>query len=326
MGSNGFEIIESCDARFHQALHLLAPIDDAKHPRHSKFGLSYYPIVLGEKYKDQSFALYGSDGPLAVALCGTDGVSFSQFGAPIEFFLFDNLPEKLKRRVQSQMINYLISVAKNEEYLKLADKIKSTLSQLGEIALAGEGRPALQVMAAVDLTLEIDEIYSSLRKRYRPFINWGRRNITLDYVNASSLSLEKFREFQEFHRIIAGRSTRSQDSWDVMFSALEEGMGELSLGYLDGELVSGTLIIDGKDISIYASGVYERSKFDHPISHWPMYDAILRSKRRAKKIFEIGPVDSLSNTSKKEMQIANFKRGFASRLSPELFWLVPVQR
>ena len=101
-------------------------------------------------------------------------------------------------------------------------------------------------------------------------------------------------------------------------------MAELTLGYHMGELVSGTLIIDGKDISIYASGVYDRSKFNLPLSHWPLYDGILRSKKRGKKVFEIGLVDKGSNLEKKEMQIASFKRGFANNLSPEIHWLVPV--
>ena len=326
MSTPDFKTIENDEARFNIALEFLSPADKADHPRYSKFGLEYYPEVLGEKYRDCSFALFRNNEPIAIALCGTDGATFSQFGQPIEFIFCQKLSDRLQRRAQNKMITHLIGKAEFEQDLKLADKVQPTLSQLGEVALSKDGKPFLRVMAEVDLSLEITEIYSSIRKSYRPFINWGRKNIELEYVNAENPSLEKFKRYQEFHRLISGRVTRTQTSWDIMFSAICDNMAELTLGYFEGDLVSGTLVVDGARISIYASGVYDRSKFDLPISHWPLYDSILRSKNRGKRLFEIGLVDSQSNAEKKEMQIAKFKRGFANNLSTEIFWHVPVQR
>jgi lipid II:glycine glycyltransferase (peptidoglycan interpeptide bridge formation enzyme) len=182
------------------------------------------------------------------------------------------------------------------------------------------------VIATIDLTQDTEKIDAAIRKSYRSLINWGKKNLSLEYVNADAPSRDKFLEYQEFHKLIAGRVTRTQESWDAMYKVLENGSGELILGYESGALVSGALIIDGAKVSIYASGAYDRSKFDRPLAHWPLYDGILRAKKRGMRNFELGSVDKASNPSQKEAQIALFKRGFASHLVPTLSWVIPIQK
>lgn len=324
MTSPKFEFVECHETRFSEVCELLAPSHEATHPRHSSFGLEYYPLALGQNYSDRSFVLLDSNKPLAAVICGTNGDTFTQFGSPIQLFLSSDLSNKKERRVLQGILKHISNKADGEKTLKLADNIGPRLTQVGEISLSLEGRVCAQVLALVDLLQSERGIYSAVRKSYRPFINWGRENLRLEYINANNPLHSKFSDFQNFHRYISGRKTRSQKSWDTMFSAIKKNMAELTLGYYMGELVSGTLVIDGTDVSIYASGVYDRNKFNLPLSHWPLYDGILRSKNRGKKVYEIGLVDKGSNHEEKESNIALFKRGFANNLSPEIYWLVPV--
>ena len=324
MISSKFEFIEHYETGFSEVCELLSPSHEASHPRYSTFGLEYYPLALGKDYRNCSFAVLDGNEPMAVAICGTNGDTFSQFGATIQFFISNGLNKKKEKQIFQGILKHIADKADGEKALKVADKIGQNLTQIGEISLSLDGKLCAQVFALVELTKNENEIYSAIRKSYRPFINWGRKNLQLEYINADNPSYDKFFNFQNFHYNISGRKTRSQESWDVMYTAIRKNMAELTLGYHMGELVSGTLIIDGKDISIYASGVYDRSKFNLPLSHWPLYDGILRSKKRGKKVFEIGLVDKGSNLEKKEMQIASFKCGFANNLSPEIHWLVPV--
>ena len=302
---------------------LAAPIK-APHPRLSTFGREYYPLVLGDQYVDCSFVVCDVDQPLASVMCGTNGQSFTQFGAPIKIYLAPGLSGNAERQVIREAIQHLKISASTEKSVELADQIGSCLTPLGEVCLAMHAETKMQILAIVDLTQEQQEIHAAIRKSYRSLINWGRANILLDYVNADHANREKFCDYQAFHKLIAGRVTRNQESWNAMYKAIESGGGELILGYQSGVLVSGTLIIDGAEVSIYASGVYDRSKFDHPLAHWVLYNAILRAKERGMRILELGAVDQASNLSHKEKQIALFKRGFASHLAPTLSWAVPI--
>ena len=314
------------ESGFLDAIKLVATPKLALHPRLSEFGLEYYPLTLGKNYLNKSFILLENEKPVAVAILGSDGQQFSQFGAPIKLILIEGLSDKKIRNLFRNAIAHIIKSAIGEKTIHLADRRGLVLSPLGEVCLTLECEACTRVMAYVDLTKEIKSINACIRKSYRSLINWGRTNLDLEYVNATNPSWEKFQEFQKFHKRVSGRTTRSQESWDVMYSALQQNFAELTLGYQFGELVSGALIIDGAKTSIYASGVYDRSKFDRPLAHWLLYDSIVRSKSRGKKIFEIGLVDKHSNPSQKEINIAQFKRGFATNLEPELSWLVPIKK
>ncbi len=159
-------------------------------------------------------------------------------------------------------------------------------------------------IAMCDLALSEDHLHGALRKSYRSLINWGRRNLFLD-TGAKWLDT-----YREFHERIAGRITRSSESWEIMRDALAAGRGELRMAWLDGELVAGTMSIDGTEVSVYWSAVYDRSRFTRPIGHWPVYSAILAARDRGMKVYELGEVPT--EGPDKEIAIGFFKSGFAT--------------
>jgi lipid II:glycine glycyltransferase (peptidoglycan interpeptide bridge formation enzyme) len=89
------------------------------------------------------------------------------------------------------------------------------------------------------------------------------------------------------------------------------GRGDLVLGHYAGDLVAGTMVMDGGDTAYYASAVYDRKQFDKPLGHAPLFNAIIRAKRRGLEVFDVGeiPLDA----DEKEMSIGYFKQGFTSR-------------
>lgn len=181
--------------------------------------------------------------------------------------------------------------------------------------------PARSENAWCDLTGGEDAIHKALRKSYRSLVNWGRRNIHLSYINAENPDREQFKTYQDFHAQIAGRSTRPQATWDAMFDWIAKGGGELSLGRLEnGDLVSGTMVVDGKSISFYASGVYDRDRFEKPMGHWPVYDSIVRSMGRGMKLYDLGDVPAQNNSTTKQYNIGQFKSGFATHVLSQIMW------
>lgn len=161
----------------------------------------------------------------------------------------------------------------------------------------------------------IEGYYSKVRKSYKSLINWGRTNLDIKNINKNNLIREDFINFKEFHKNVSGRVTRSDESWDTQFEMLANDYGELMLGYLDGKLVAGTLVLENNKTSLYGVGVYDRSLFNFGISHYMVYDAVIRSYERGKSSnFDFGLLDDNVQDSKiKNIQF--FKKGFVPELT-----------
>ena len=154
-------------------------------------------------------------------------------------------------------------------------------------------------------------------------VNWGQKNLDIFYVNKENPDRGAFDSYQNFHLETAGRQTRPQASWDVMFETVAHGQGELIMANLEGNgLVAGCLCIDGSTTTRYVSGVFERSLFQHPIGHFPMFESILRAKQRRQLYFDLGEIEDRPELSEKERNIARFKKGFTSRVEIRRSWVM----
>jgi hypothetical protein len=67
-----------------------------------------------------------------------------------------------------------------------------------------------------------------------------------------------------------------------------------------------------------------RERFEHPLAHWPLFDAILRAKARGLEWFDIGELRHRDDASDKEASIGFFKRGFTSRIEARTVWDLPI--
>ena len=175
-------------------------------------------------------------------------------------------------------------------------------------------------VAYVDLTAEPATWRSALRKSSRSLINWGRRNLSICHVNKDTPDRRLFDQYRAFHADVAGRVTRAIDSWNVMYDWIAHGGGELTLAFLEQRLVAGSMFIDGAETSIYASAVYDRTQFDKPLAHYPVWLGIERAQERGMKRLELGPVPPEGTVPDKEYHIGYFKRGFATHIDTQTIW------
>jgi hypothetical protein len=293
-----------------EAISAPTPQIDHRHPCFGAFGRKYYPAYFGEDRRDISFV---SGRVRFDATLGSNLLDF--YGFPAQVTSPADCSEKEMERAFDTLDKLSISAAKISDPLSLGKT-----SQLGAACLRRGFLPKVRLEAQCDLLLSPDEIHRHLRKSFRSLINWGRRNIDLSFVNIENKDRSACDEFQEFHKKVAGRVTRSQETWDIMFESCFEGRGELVLGRLKtGELVAGSLIVDGTEISHYATGVYDRERFDKPMGHLNIYESILRSRQRGMKTFDLGVVP-LEDATPKEIDIGYFKRGFATHLATQTVW------
>ena len=170
----------------------------------------------------------------------------------------------------------------------------------------------------VDLDQDLATLRSGFRRRYKSLINEGLRLWSATLVTGDSESV--FPEFQAFHKRISGRVTRSDLTWQLQQRAVEarEAFLVLLRNPQSNALVGAGLFHYTRDEAIYAVGVYDRELFDMPIGHVVQFKAIEYMKSLGLKTYFVGRRPYLMDDptpTQKELQIGEFKEGFANRFS-----------
>ena len=291
-------------------------------PVFGAFGYRYFPSVFGERCRDLSFSVSLDDIPALLVECDvTDGI-LARYGQPMQIIYADDLTGEAKATALRFAFKQLDKYGRERRVSRvlIAEPTpRNMLSGLGRACLARSAEYWLRIDALIDLSLSEATLYRDVRKSFKSLINWGRQHMTMEHVNGEHPHRDRFDAYRRLHASVADTS-RSDASWDEQFSTLCAGGGELLLGYLDGDLVAGALIVDGEQRAVYASGAYDRSRFEQPISHWPVYSAILRSRARGVSICDLGEIPAHGRASEKYCRVGHFKKGFTSRLVPRLIW------
>ncbi|AIK96944.1 hypothetical protein [Candidatus Odyssella acanthamoebae] len=299
-------------------------------PFNSKVELlqQYYQAYYGTDFSDQSMAIV-CDGKAIGYVCASSLEQvLSQPGSGLEI-MFSDLVHSLSMSHFKDLVKLIINHAiKNDcSLIKIKDNLSlGKLSPLGEVLF----NEKFQSKLTFEMVTNYEEFaettyYTCIRKSYKSLINWGRKNLKIDYINKDNADRNSFKTFQEFHKKISGRVTRSDISWNKQFEMIENGIGELIMAYLNDEVVGGSLFIDQLDYSAYFTGVYERDLFQYGLSHYLLYLGIVRSfERRQTKFFSLGHFDT-DIQDPKWYNIQFFKKGFASDLIPTVIWTKEIK-
>jgi hypothetical protein len=294
------------------------------HPVFGEFGRAYYPAVFGERRMDVGFAVNEGDQAFVIVPCTSGERRLDYYDSPIRFFLRSGLDEPVAQRAIAKAFLHLDALAAErnvDEVVVCDDTGLGSLSVVGKQCLNRRAAAALRLNAYCALDGGEASMRRGLRKSFQSLINWGQRNLRIESIDADNPSQVLFERYQDFHAAVAGRVTRPKRSWDVMFNWIAAGHRQLLLGFLaTGELVSGTMVVDGGTQAYYASGVYDRERFDHPLGHWPIWLAMLRSGERGMRSFDLGELPLPGTATNKEIAIGYFKRGFATNITTWIAW------
>lgn len=291
----------------------------------SNLSAQYYAAYYGAEFKNLSFSVQQGANVLADVNVYkvNDILSLSDKGLKIQL---KALPPKEMKLVYKIILDHLELLKEQHQCTQLKiqdDSTEGSLSLLGDILLSKGYQPAVSIKMTVNYKDFPEKTYfTSVRKSYKSLINWGKKNLEIRYVNIQNPSRGEFLKFKNLHHKVSGRVTRSDESWDIQFQKIQQGEGELILGYLKGDLVSGSLFLDDDKVSSYAVGVYNRELFEFPLAHYIMYLGVCRSYDRYKgEYFSFGMLD-LQTTDKKNKDIEQFKRGFCPNLQASILWSI----
>jgi hypothetical protein len=278
---------------------------------------------------DCSFAIVAASGALVVVECNALEGGLTRFGFPIRVLLVGG-NGRVGRTLTRQAVDRLgqLAAAHSLTDIVVSDPgSREVVGELGRACLAGGATLHSRLHAVADLQHTDDELRADVRRSVKSLLNWGRRSLGLRYCNAEDPSPDLFESYRELHARVAGRVTRSADSWDAMHDAIVRGLAELTLIDVDRDLVGGMLVVDGTCSSYYASAAYVRERFEQPIAHWPLMNAALRAKARGIRFFDFGELLSRAEGSDKNARIGFFKKAFTSRVEIRPEWhLVTTER
>ncbi len=324
-----FSIVGAGTDAFAGALAAEAFQERNTHPVYGDFARVYYPIVFGESLKDCSFLVTDGGAPALFVQCSLREGVLSHYGFPVRFH-FRAGPEAADAlRCARLALGHMdeTAAAKGIREARISGgPADGLLSPVDRACLDRAGRPELRMRAEADLSRPEDSLRRDVRDSYRSLINWGRRNLRLVYVNAENPDRSLMDDYADFHARTAGRTVHGDATWAALFGHISAGSGEATMGYLDGgELVASSMVVDGDHTALYFSAVYDRDRFDKPMGHWPLFDAMVRAKARGRRYFDLGEFFAQGTAGEKEYNIGFFKKGFTSRHVTEVVWRIPFR-
>ena len=167
----------------------------------------------------------------------------------------------------------------------------------------------------IDLELGDDDLRGDIRKSYRSLINWGEKHLAITVHDHGNTTPEVIEDFRRLHIRVAGRETRSPETWRLQHRQVMENEGFIITGRLEGQLVTAALFIHSPSYCCYAVGASIREMFDKPLSHAILWRSIVEAKQRGCRVYEMGDRWDLypEKYSDQEKNIAVFKSGFGGR-------------
>lgn len=178
----------------------------------------------------------------------------------------------------------------------------------------------------VDLSMPLEHILAAMRRTNRYSIKkaqalWKSQIIT---KNDGELVInEVFDDFRKLHMEVAGRETRSLDTWILQREALKKSDDFVIMLYDDSHKLVGASLYSTTGTAVtYSVAAYKRELFKQPVGHVSQWLAIKKAKALSKKWYYIGQRPYSGDASKpteKEIAIGHFKEGFATNFYPTVY-------
>jgi hypothetical protein len=280
------KLISHSDPSFAEKWQMLWSEDKMQHPLAAGWDIPYQQ----EYYKnfatleDVSFIIESESGPVlglrAFIEKSETSVRLSAAGRPLVYL------ESQKRAYQ---IGSAFSDLKNQ-FLKIIDvfpKIRviytdyltnASISKFSLFLLELGGTPHPYFTQIINLRLDEKDLWADTRVSYRSLINWGMREMQPQVFDKSNIELTHIHKLRDLHIKAAGRSTRSDKTWDLQFEWVKSGHAFLVLGHLGEVCVSGALFLTTNKCAYYGVSASDRDMANKSLAHAVLWKGVLHAK------------------------------------------------
>jgi hypothetical protein len=279
--------------------------------QYTKYSLAFYDDYYLHEFINFSIVVFDElQEPFLVLYAYSKNPGYSHFGLPvsiIEVPSADTLKKNKAHKILIAKLQETIQVNGFEDFVFYHNDFLCA-EYLSKITTS-----ETEYNCYVDLSLPEEVIKTNIRKSYKSLVNWGEKNLRICLIDHANPDYKKFNEFKDFHFAVSGRKTRSDRSWDLQFESIKSKEAFLVLGYLNDQLVSGSLVLYGKKTAYYGVGVYDRELMAKNIAvgHYVVLYSIYHAKRIGLQSIKLGYMSN-SSTDEKEKNIYKFKAGFSN--------------
>jgi hypothetical protein len=166
----------------------------------------------------------------------------------------------------------------------------------------------------IDLSATEDDLIKSMRKGHRADIKRSSDLLSVEMFSGQDTPRKIFDEYVKLHALAAGRSTRPQITFDIMYEWITSGRAVLAAASHKGRIVGFTYSFLSGSGAYYASAC-NATDFRHiPVAHQSLWGTIKWLKSHGFSRFETGwqqfGPQHIDVPTEKELNIESFKRGF----------------
>lgn len=265
-------------------------------PRSTAYYLTWYGPYHCD---DLSFALFdSSDRQLLTVPCTIFGKhSLCNFNQPI--VLIPDPDREVAPAVRASLVRtalrHLDMLA--TEYLAYSFLVGADDQEWEEPIFAfASARPhfiTVRSQPTTDLSESRDKLFAGLRKSYRACVNAGQRAYRLQAYSGEALRSQRdwIRSCILDLRLRGHETLLPEYLPDHGLELCIHGGGEASLAVTaEGQVVGATVIVDDGSTAMYSYGEFAKADVGPPVSHWMVFEAMLRAKERGMRWFFLSHV------------------------------------
>ncbi len=314
-------LVRATDAKFPELWSRLYAGDLLQYPLLTPLDVEYSKeYASGSKFEDVSFIAEENGAPLmglriAVREHPDGRREISGFGRHL-VFVEGKIPDAPQRDGAAGMVREELQkiLQAHEGAPAFYFELRPTLSPVGRLLLDAGGTATARFTQLIDLSAPETQLRSQIRKSYKSLLNWGSKNLALRLLDHSNVTPEAMEQFRQLHIEVAGRETRSKQSWDMQLEMIRQQEAFMVLGELEGRLVTAGLFLHSAKYCLYGVSASKRELFEKPLGHIILWTAILQAKKIGCHYFELGeqlfPRQGATPPTAKELNISGFKKGF----------------
>ena len=254
---------------------------------------------------------------------------FSMAGFPSVYPVFlETLLKNNKNKVEKLIFKEVFRIAKDENI----SYINFYVSPLGDAVLNKDmivnplskfGFHDTTISTNIlNLEKQKDVLFKNFRKGTKSDVKTAIKNgLETKVYDQESITRKIFDVYKNIHFQAAGRKTRPDKTWNIMFDWIEEGVSILAVTKKDDEYISAQLVNTFNQKAFYHSGAtkpeYERER---GVGHLAQWEIIKYLKSNDITHYELGwnwhPNISQEVASEKMLGISRFKAGFGADIYP----------
>ena len=221
----------------------------------------------------------------------------------------------------SENYNYFDAITVNKKIIKILKNIdikiqilhipfSNSLIDFFRIGLIEKIEIPTRIDMFINLKLNIDQIWTSLRKSYKSLINGEKKSVKV----LSDYNHKIWEECKRLHFKVSKRKTRSDKTWDLQYESIR--LQESKVFYIkeNKKIIAFALFSFDIKTAYYGVAVNDRALFKKMnLSHIILWNAILYFKNHNIEFLYMG--DNMPNNyleDKKLRSINDFKMGFAN--------------